>query len=455
MKKRFRAYIIALTALFMASCAAFFSVTGVGKLASGAGMAAILLVTALEVGKLVVASFIHRRWNQINWFQRSFATFGVIVAMALTSIGIFGQLIGGYTATSAEFQTKSAEIALKHSEKESLKSEITRYKEQIDRKEKRASKLSDLLGQQENRVDSLITKGWSLSAREARQLVDRTNQDIVENNRSMDSLSNEITRVNKEISSVDSSIVIMNSTLATGEAAPLKMISDMLGVEMDTTTKAFFGFFVLIFDPFAIMLVIFFNVEMAAVRKEEEEEDKEEYLHMKNMNNLSSTKPITQDTFEKQVESQRSSNTTEEFVAVSPYEPTVIYQHDNEGDFQKVDTSEQLDKPSEILVGHDQKDEYKEHASSYINITSENKKLVYQALLGILYIGGQVKPRGMIYTFSDFMLAIEQAKLKIDKEDVVKFLEFCVESKILEVGKHKRTAIMSYQEALEKVNASF
>jgi len=441
MKRRLRAYIIAFTALFMASCAAFFSVTGVGKLASGAGLAAILLVTALEVGKLVVASFIHKRWNQINWFQKIFATFGVVVAMALTSIGIFGQLIGGYTATSAEFQIGTQEIRLKEAEKSALQSKITRYEDQINRKTERADDLAGLRAQQEAQKDSLENRKNWYSAKQARILIKETNQEIQELNNDVDSLNNEINLVMEDIAVVDSSIVVMNGNLAQGEAAPLKMIADMLGVEMDSATKGFFGFFVLIFDPFAIMLVIFFNIEMAAVKRDEEE-------------------------LQIETEPEPEPKPEPEQVFVSPgvftkEPPSIVYKHDEEGEFKKAEETavaepEPLpeaaeDQIFEIEEEDEEEMELPEPEPSILMVTLENKKDVYKELLRILYINGNVQPEGMIYTFPDYMLAIDNAGMPIQKEDVVKFLEFCVEQKIIEVGKHKRIALMSYQDALSKV----
>lgn len=446
MRRRLRAYVIAFTALFMASCAAFFSVTGVGKLASGAGLAAILLVAALEVGKLVVASFIHRRWKQINWFQRTFATFGVVVAMALTSIGIFGQLIGGYTATSAEFQIGTQEIQLKEAEKSALESKITRFKDQITRKTDRADGLAGLRTQQEAQKDSLQDRGNWYSAKEARRLIDETNQEIQSLNYDIDSLNNEINLVMEDIAAVDSSIVVMNGNLAQGEAAPLKMIADMLGVEMDVATKGFFGFFVLIFDPFAIMLVIFFNIEMAAVKREEEENQiQQEYEPEPEPEPIPMPEPVLESVPD---------------MSVMEPEPQVVYSHDDEGEFQKV--QEQVTQEPESLLElepevelEDFEDELEEVdvEPQMLVITLENKKDIYKELVRILYINGQVQAGGMIYTFPDFMLAIENAGTPIQKEDVVKFLEFCVEKKILEVGRHKRAAIMGYQDALVTIDS--
>lgn len=437
MKRRLRAYVIALTAFFMAGCAAFFSVTGVGKLASGAGLAAILLVAALEVGKLVIASFVHRRWKQIRWAQRIFAVFGIIVAMALTSIGIFGQLIGGYTTTSAEFQIGSQEIRLKESEKEALNGKISRFEDQIERKEKRADDLASLRTQQEAQKDSLENRRAWKSALAARELIESTNDEIQNLNTDIDSLNNEINLVMSQIASVDSAIVVMNGELATGEAAPLKMIADMLGVEMDTATKAFFGFFVLIFDPFAIMLVIFFNIEIDVVRKEEEEQKKA--AQSIDIEKKPELEPKSQAV--PPVDWQSSIEPTVELVSSESHaqkraesDSMVLYSHDDRGEFQP-----QLEAETKSVDNID------------VSILEETAQK-YMKLLRVLYINGTVSPGENLYTFKDFSMAIEKEGIEISDKDLEDFLKVCVMLKVINVDKYNRKAIMSYRDAREVIS---
>ncbi len=457
MKRRLRAYLIALTALFMAGCAAFFSVTGVGKLASGAGTAAILLVAALEVGKLVIASFVHRRWNEIGILQRAGAIFGIIVAMALTSIGIFGQLIGGYAETSAEFQIGNQEIQLKEREKESLKGKIVRFEDQINRKENRADGLSSLRKQQEDRMDSLQNRQAWRSAREAKNLLQETNTEISLLNFDIDSLNNEIGLVIENIAVVDSSIVVMSGELSQGEAAPLKMIADMLGVEMDTATKGFFGFFVLIFDPFAIMLVLFFNVEMTVVRKEEED-----------LKKIPTPGPATEpEPFLEPGPATEPEPFLEPGPATEP-EPAlgtnkIVYKETVTGDFiPKADVlkieeiAEEKKEPVYTDIPEDSHLIVLENINNNvdaIDISSlDETSQMYMRLLGVLYIQGQVIPGGNLYTFSDFTIAVESIGLEMTTEAIKDFLKVCVMLKIINVDKHNRKAIMNYRDAREMIS---
>ena len=55
MKNRLLPYIIALSALFVSSCAIFYSVYGLSQLFAGASKAVIVMASSLEIAKLVVA----------------------------------------------------------------------------------------------------------------------------------------------------------------------------------------------------------------------------------------------------------------------------------------------------------------------------------------------------------------------------------------------------------------
>ena len=94
---------IGLSALFIAGSAAAFSVYGLAKLFSGAFISVVIMASALELGKLVTASFLYRYWNMINWFQKVYMTIATIVLIFITSAGIFGYLSNAYQGATLEF----------------------------------------------------------------------------------------------------------------------------------------------------------------------------------------------------------------------------------------------------------------------------------------------------------------------------------------------------------------
>ena len=51
-------YVVLLSAIVIATVAAFFSVSGLGKLFAGSFLAVVIMASALETGKLVTASLL-------------------------------------------------------------------------------------------------------------------------------------------------------------------------------------------------------------------------------------------------------------------------------------------------------------------------------------------------------------------------------------------------------------
>ena len=71
--------LIALLALSLAGCAAYFSVIGLAKLFAGAGVAVVIMAGVLEASKLIIASFLHNQWNEINGWLRSYLVIAIVI----------------------------------------------------------------------------------------------------------------------------------------------------------------------------------------------------------------------------------------------------------------------------------------------------------------------------------------------------------------------------------------
>ena len=96
----FLAILVLITSLAIASVAAYFSIIGLALLFVGSGQSIIIMGTALEVGKLIVVSFLHHYWEKLGFLLKSYLVLATIFLMGITSIGIYGYLSNGYNATS-------------------------------------------------------------------------------------------------------------------------------------------------------------------------------------------------------------------------------------------------------------------------------------------------------------------------------------------------------------------
>mgnify|MGYP003349438946 CR=1 FL=1 len=80
-----------LTSLAIAGIAAYFSVIGMATIFAGAYIGTVVMMTALEVGKLVTAAYLHLAWQKLNYLKY-YLLASVGVLMLITSLGIFGYL---------------------------------------------------------------------------------------------------------------------------------------------------------------------------------------------------------------------------------------------------------------------------------------------------------------------------------------------------------------------------
>ena len=86
------AYLLLLTGLTISAVAIYYSVVGLTAIFSAAAIPIIIMGSALEVGKLVCASWLKANWDRAPRFMRYYMITAVCVLMLITSMGIFGFL---------------------------------------------------------------------------------------------------------------------------------------------------------------------------------------------------------------------------------------------------------------------------------------------------------------------------------------------------------------------------
>ena len=84
--------LLLITALSLSAIAAWYAIAGLVAIFAAAVIPIMIMGGALEVSKLVLASWIYRNWKEIPLLMKSYLTSALIVLMMLTSMGIFGYL---------------------------------------------------------------------------------------------------------------------------------------------------------------------------------------------------------------------------------------------------------------------------------------------------------------------------------------------------------------------------
>ena len=235
---------IIISALLIAATAALFSITGIASLFSGHFLSVALMAGALETGKLVVASFLYRYWDEINKIFKFYLMLAVLVLMIITSAGIFGYLSESYQKTKGDYTIIEKEASILESKKQVFIDRKQRL--QTDKELEFNTKMSN-----QTRADSLTARGQSIT---------RTRSDIKESEAKIKEIETQISAAEDSIGVYDLRIIELQSKNIKGELGPLKYIADAFGTDMDTTVKFFILILIFVFDPLAISLVIAANI---------------------------------------------------------------------------------------------------------------------------------------------------------------------------------------------------
>jgi TolA-binding protein len=234
-----------IAALIVAGTGAYFSVTGLGILFSGATISVIVMASSLEFAKIVAASYLEQKWKEVNLFLKIYLSFAVFTLMVITSAGIYGYL-------SNAFQQQSITIQAIDSKVENIQYQTTLLQTDIDGWEKRRNSLTDLRGNQEARLDRAMENGVGMST---------TRNQIKDANNEIQSLTQKIETNRNQISSLNDTILnIKESNIdIEREVGGFRFIAEAFGVELNSVVKWFITLLVLVFDPLAIALIIAFN----------------------------------------------------------------------------------------------------------------------------------------------------------------------------------------------------
>jgi len=241
--------LVSTTALVIAGCAALFSVSGIGTLFAGAAVSAMVMASALELGKLVGISFLYRYWSEIPTVLKSYMSVASVVLIVITSAGIYGYLSSAYAKVAADPLRMNAEVQI-------LNAQAATVEEEIKRKTQRLDQIIALRGQQENRVDELIAKSTTGNTTTIRNAQNQ----LTELTRTASTLQQEINVTSARRDSLRAQSLTTDVAISTNsDIGTFVYISRTIGVELDTVVKWFILVIVLVFDPLSICLVLAYN----------------------------------------------------------------------------------------------------------------------------------------------------------------------------------------------------
>jgi hypothetical protein len=231
-------FLVGFSALIIAGCAAFFSVTGLGVLFSGASTAVMVMAGSLEFAKLVAATYLKQMWDEIKGFNKWYLTIAVGILMMITSAGIFGYLSNAFQAQSLQLQQVDREVLVFSTKIEQNNSQITQ--------------LNTQLGQLSSTQNTILDKG-KINNRLLRS-IDNKDKQVATINKKISTLQDENAKNTEKINEIK----IANLDLEK-EVGGFRFIAEAFGIELKNVVKFFIFLIVIVFDPLAIALIIAFN----------------------------------------------------------------------------------------------------------------------------------------------------------------------------------------------------
>ena len=262
---KFRTLLLGLSALFVAFNAAFFSVSGLSKLFAGATFSVILMASSLELAKLITAGYLYNYWEKINKIFRWYLTFGVIVLVLITSLGIYGFLTAAFQDTYNMFSANEKQKTFLQQKEKFYADDVARYDKELERISNNISTLSNAKSQSIQIKDTSVVGGVrnTISTAELRLAQSRIN--VEEDNRKGVQTKREVAA--DSLQSIQLKILSLDTNLEAGsELGPLQYLSGLTGYGMDKIINWLILIIIFVFDPLAVALVVAFNNAMKVDR---------------------------------------------------------------------------------------------------------------------------------------------------------------------------------------------
>ena len=245
-----------ISAISISVIAAGYSIMGLATLFAGAVVPIIAMGSALEVGKLVAASWLYNNWNNklVPKTIKAYLTSAVIVLIFITSMGIFGFLSKAHLDQVQP--TSSNEIRIELIDKQIIQQEqiIERAENTLNQLDKALDKYIDM---------EYVTRG--LKERK-KQEEERTLLTTAINNAS-DRIG-ELTLQKAELA--------LEQDKIEAEVGPIKYIAELIyGDEakdhFDKAVRWVIIVLIFVFDPLAVLLLIAANISLRTRREGQEE----------------------------------------------------------------------------------------------------------------------------------------------------------------------------------------
>lgn len=243
-----------LSAISISIIAAGYSIVGLATLFAGAVVPIILMGSALEVGKLVAASWLYHNWNSdVPRLLKLYLFIAIIVLVFITSLGIFG------------FLSKAHLDQVKPTSSNNIKIEL------IDNQ----IKSQELIIERSQKTLTLLDK--ALEVYIDKEYVTRGLKERKKQKPERDALTlaiNEASDKIAELSDKKGSLKLEQDKIE-AEVGPIKYVAELIYGEnakdmFDHAVRVVILILIFVFDPLAVLLLIAANISLRQWRRKRE-----------------------------------------------------------------------------------------------------------------------------------------------------------------------------------------
>jgi Tfp pilus assembly protein PilO len=252
------AYLLLLTGLTISAVAIYYSVVGLTAIFSAAAIPIIIMGSALEVGKLVCASWLKANWERAPRFMKYYMVTAVIVLMLITSMGIFGFLSKAHNDQTLVSGDVGSKIAIYDEKIKTAKENI-----EADRKQ---------LKQMDEAVDQIMGRSSDEKGADKANAVRKSQQrDRISLAKDIETQQNLIASLNDEAAPIRAEVRKVEA-----EVGPIKYIAAFIyGTAPDESMleRAVTWIIILIvvvFDPLAVIMLLAAQMTFGWTKKQEE-----------------------------------------------------------------------------------------------------------------------------------------------------------------------------------------
>lgn len=271
MEKKLLPYLVVISALSVSLSAAFYSVTGIGKMFSGSSTNVMIMMTSLEIAKLILASILYQYWDKLNKLIRIYYIFAVFVLMVITSAGIYGYLSSAYSETAYKVENVDKQVSVLDVKRKMYETQLNDVRIE---KQRLNENITDLTKGLSNNTQTFKDKTGAILTTTSSANRKSFEGQLSSTQKRRDELNIKETSINDSITNIDLKKLDLetNADLA-GDIGPLKYIAKITNRTVDEVVNWFIIALMLVFDPLAVSLVVGANVIFKDKNKEKEKTD--------------------------------------------------------------------------------------------------------------------------------------------------------------------------------------